>query len=116
MDFESGLGRDPAGLARDPSYELFLIVLENASCRAEYCGALLVGGRSPSGLGRARFGGCAAHVSSGGVSNTGDGFAGCRLQDVERTTRGTTPLRAEYAALPRALDHQLGYRRVHPTS
>ena len=114
MDFESGFGRDAAGLPRDPGDQLFLIVFQNPGGLAQDGAAFLVGRRGPAGLRGARLGGGSAHVGRGGVADAGQRGAGRRLQDIQRSAGGGAPFRAEYASAPGPLDKKFCYRCVHP--
>ena len=116
MDFESGLGRDAAGLPRDPGDQLFLIFFQNPGGLAQDGAAFLIGRRGPAGLRGARLGGGAAHVGRGGVADASQRGAGSRLQNVQRSAGRVAPFRAEYASAPSPLDKKFCYRCVHPVS
>jgi hypothetical protein len=82
MDFESGLGRDAAGLSRDPGDQLFLIVFQHARGLAQDGGALFIRRCRPTGLRGASLGGGATHVCRRGIADAGERGTGRRLQYV----------------------------------
>ena len=113
VDFESGLGRDAASLARDPRDQLFLIVFQDPRRLAQDGAAFLIRCRRPAGLRGARLGCGLAHVGGNGIADAGKRGPGRRLEDVQRSAGGIMPLGAKQAAVPSAFDHEFRCGYVH---
>jgi hypothetical protein len=85
VDFESGFGRDTAGLARDPGDQLLLIVFQYAGRFAQDGAALFVRRCRPAGLRGAGFSRGLAHIGGGGIADARKRGSCRRLKDVERS-------------------------------
>jgi hypothetical protein len=113
MDFESRLGRNAAGFARDPRNQLFLVFLKHPGGFAQDSGPLLMRRCCPAGLRGARFTRGPAHIGGGRIADAGDFGSGRRLEHIQRSAGGAPPFGAEYESFPGLLDQEFRRRYIH---